>query len=136
MNNLVGLHLGVALCGSFCTFSKAIQTITNLVELGVDVTPIMSYNAYETSTRFGEAQTVISKIENITGKSIIHTISAAEPLGPKRLIDAILIAPCTGNTLAKVNAGITDTPVLLATNATIIKITVSIITYSTILIMK
>ena len=117
MNNLTGLNLGVALCGSFCTFSKAIQNIEHLVQLGVNVTPIMSYNAYETSTRFGEAQDIITKIETITGKEIIHTIASAEPLGPKNLIDAILIAPCTGNTLAKLNYGIIDTPALLATKS-------------------
>lgn len=114
MNNLTGLNLGVALCGSFCTFSKAIQSIETLVNLGVNVTPIMSYNAHETSTRFGKASDIISKIETLTGRSIINTIDAAEPLGPKSMIDALLIAPCTGNTLAKLNYGITDTPVLLA----------------------
>lgn len=117
MNNLNGLNLGVALCGSFCTFAKAIQTIEELIQLGVNVTPIMSFNAYETSTRFGDATQIISKIENLTGKEIIHSITTAEPLGPKHLIDAILIAPCTGNTLAKLNYGITDTPVLLATKS-------------------
>ena len=114
MKNLTELNLGVALCGSFCTFSKAIKAIEDLVNLGVNITPIMSFNAYETSTRFGEAQDIISKIESITGKKIINTIASAEPLGPKNMIDALLIAPCTGNTLAKLNYGITDTPVLLA----------------------
>lgn len=117
MKNLKGLNLGVALCGSFCTFAKAIQTIEELVRLGVNVTPIMSFNAYETSTRFGEASSIISQIETITGKEIIHSIATSEPLGPKNLIDAILIAPCTGNTLAKLNYGITDTPTLLATKS-------------------
>lgn len=114
MKNLNGLNLGIALCGSFCTFSKAIQTIQDLVDLGVNITPIMSFNAYDTSTRFGEASAIISQIESITGKKIINTIAAAEPLGPKNMIDALLIAPCTGNTLAKLNYGITDTPVTLA----------------------
>lgn len=117
MNNLKGLNLGVALCGSFCTFAKAIKNIEDLTNLGVNVTPIMSFNAYETSTRFGEASAIISKIESITGKEIIHSISAAEPLGPKNMIDAILLSPCTGNTLAKLNYGITDTPPLLATKS-------------------
>lgn len=114
MKNLAGLNLGIALCGSFCTFSKAIKAIQDLVDLGVNVTPVMSFNAYQTSTRFGEASTIISQIESITGKKIINTIAAAEPLGPKNIIDALLIAPCTGNTLAKLNYGITDTPVTLA----------------------
>lgn len=114
MNALAGLNLSMALCGSFCTFSKAIGVMESLVQLGVNLTPIMSYNAYETSTRFGNASEMIAKIESITGKNVIHTIEQAEPLGPKHLIDALLIAPCTGNTLAKLNYGITDTPVLLA----------------------
>ncbi len=114
MKELDGLNLGVALCGSFCTFSKAIKTIEELTQLGVNVFPIMSCNAYEISTRFGDASAIISQIETITQKKIIHTIAAAEPLGPKNLIDAMLIAPCTGNTLAKLNLAVTDTPVLLA----------------------
>lgn len=113
MNNLNGLNLGVGLCGSFCTFKKAIANIETLLQLGANVFPIMSYNAYETSTRFGEAQAIIDQIETLTQKKIIHTIEGAEPLGPKNMIDAMLIAPCTGNTLAKMVYGITDTPVLL-----------------------
>lgn len=114
MKSLTGLNLGIALCGSFCTFSKALKNIEELVNLGINVTPIMSFNAYETSTRFGEASDIITQIEKLTQKQIIHTIATAEPLGPKNLIDALLIAPCTGNTLAKLNHAITDTPVLLA----------------------
>ena len=114
MKELDGLNLGFALCGSFCTFSKAIKTIEELTQLGINVFPIMSFNAYEISTRFGDASAIISQIETITQKKIIHTIAAAEPLGPKNLIDAMLIAPCTGNTLAKLNLAVTDTPVLLA----------------------
>lgn len=123
MKELKNLNLGVALCGSFCTFSKAVSLIEELVGLGINVYPIMSFNAYSTSTRFGEACDFIEKIESLTGRPIIHSIYAAEPLGPKRIIDALLIAPCTGNTLAKLNCAITDTPVLLAANATMISIT-------------
>jgi dipicolinate synthase subunit B len=110
---LKGLRLGVALCGSFCTFESAIKVIEKLIEKGVEVTPIMSFNAYTISTRFGNIDEFIERIERITGNKIIHTIVDAEPLGPKNKIDAILIAPCTGNTLAKLANGITDTPVLL-----------------------
>ncbi|MBU3804576.1 MAG: dipicolinate synthase subunit B [Candidatus Cellulosilyticum pullistercoris] len=117
MKELDGLNLGVALCGSFCTFAKAIKAIEDLTQLGINVFPIMSFNAYEISTRFGEASDIISRIETITQKKIIHTLADAEPLGPKNIIDAILIAPCTGNTLAKLNFAITDTPVLLATKS-------------------
>lgn len=119
MKDLKGLKLGVALCGSFCTFSKAIRLIDQLVAMGVNVFPIMSNNAYSTSTRFGEASDIINKIETITCKAIIHTLVDAEPLGPKNMIDALLIAPCTGNTLAKLAHAVTDTPVLLAANATL-----------------
>ena len=136
MKELDGLNLGVALCGSFCTFSNAIRNIEDLTKLGINVFPLMSFNAYEISTRFGEATAIISQIETITQKKIIHTISDAEPLGPKNIIDAMLIAPCTGNTLAKLNNGITDTPVLLATNATMLRITQPIIIHSVILIMR
>lgn len=136
MKELDGLNLGVALCGSFCTFSNAIRNIEDLTKLGINVFPLMSFNAYEISTRFGEATAIISQIETITQKKIIHTISDAEPLGPKNIIDAMLIAPCTGNTLAKLNNGITDTPVLLATNATMLRITEPIIIHSVILIMR
>ncbi len=122
MTKLDGLNLGVAFCGSFCTFSKVIKHLEELTKLGINVFPIMSYNAYETSTRFGEASAIINQIESISQKQIIHTLTAAEPLGPKNMIDALLIAPCTGNTLAKLNHAITDTPVLLAANATMIKI--------------
>ena len=114
MKNLDGLNLGVALCGSFCTFSKTIILIEELVNKGLNVFPIMSFNAYNTCTRFGKPEDIINKIETLTGKSIIHTIVDAEPLGPKGILDAILVVPCTGNTLAKMTYGITDTPVLLA----------------------
>jgi len=123
MKDLKGLNLGVALCGSFCTFSKAIKLIEELVALDINVFPIMSHVAYTTSTRFGKSSDIINQIEGITGKPIIHTLVDAEPLGPKNMIDALLIAPCTGNTLAKLAYAITDTPVLLAANAQVLWIT-------------
>lgn len=79
--------------------------------------PIMSYNAYKTDTRFGSAWEWIEKIENVCGRKIINTIADAEPLGPKVSLDALVIAPCTGNTLAKLANGITDTPVCMAAKA-------------------
>ncbi|MDF2615276.1 MAG: dipicolinate synthase subunit [Clostridia bacterium] len=117
MKDLKGINLGVALCGSFCTFSKAIKLIEELVALDINVFPIMSQVAYTTTTRFGKSSDIIEQIEGITGRPIIHTLVDAEPLGPKNLIDALLIAPCTGNTLAKLTYAITDSPVLLAANA-------------------
>lgn len=126
MTDFKNLKLGVAFCGSFCTFKQAIDMLRNLVALGIDVYPIMSFNAYTITTRFGRAEDFINEIETITGKTIIHTILGAEPLGPKNVIDALLIAPCTGNTLAKISHAIVDTPVVLAANATMLQITVTL----------
>lgn len=112
--SLKGLKLGVALCGSFCTYQVVFQQLEKLIALGVDIYPIMSTNAYITDTRFGTANEFILRLECLSGKKVIHTIVEAEPLGPKNLIDAIMIAPCTGNTMAKLAYGITDTPVLMA----------------------
>lgn len=104
---------GFALTGSFCTFSTVLPYIQKLVDEGVNVIPIMSANAYTTDTRFGKAGEFIEKIETITGQKIMHTINDAEPIGPKKLLDILIIAPCTGNTLAKITAGIADTAVTL-----------------------
>lgn len=109
--------IGVIMTGSFCTFSKVIEQIKELVKRGADVLPIMSYNSYELDTKFGEAEEVIKKVEDITGKKIIHTIQGAEPIGPKQLTDIMLIAPCSGNTIAKLANGIIDTPATMATKS-------------------
>lgn len=106
--------IGYAMCGSFCTFSKAISEMKNLAKNGYDILPIMSHTAYTTDTRFGRAKDIIDEIEDITGKKIISTITEAEPIGPKKMCDLLLIAPCTGNTLGKLSLGITDTPVTMA----------------------
>ncbi len=111
------LTVGFALCGSFCTFEKAIAQMQNLKEAGFDIVPIMSYNAYTTDTRFGKAVWHRERIEEICGKKIIATITEAEPIGPKKMLDILLIEPCTGNTIAKLANGITDTPVTLAAKA-------------------
>lgn len=113
------LKAGFAMCGSFCTFSKVIPYIRELKNSGIDVVPIMSYNAYSTDTRFGTAKSFIDEIEEICSKKIIHTIVGAEPIGPKNMIDALIIAPCTGNTIAKLAMGIADTPVTLAAKSTL-----------------
>ncbi len=106
--------LGYCLCGSFCTFSKTIPQMKELVLRGYKVLPIMSETAYSTDTRFGKAEEFISEIEGITGNKIIHTISGAEPIGPQKMCDLIVVAPCTGNTLAKLANGVTDTSVAMA----------------------
>lgn len=111
------ITVGFAICGSFCTFKSVFKEIENLVEAGYDVIPIMSENAYSFDTRFGEAIFWQNEFKRITGKEIIHTIKDSEPIGPKKLLDILVIAPCTGNTLAKLSAGIADTSVTLATKA-------------------
>ncbi|MBE6720685.1 MAG: dipicolinate synthase subunit B [Ruminococcaceae bacterium] len=108
------MKIGYCLTGSFCTFEKSIQTIKDMVNKGYDITPVMSENAYNTDTRFGNAKDIVSEIEDITGKTTIHTIVDAEPIGPKRMFDVLVVAPCTGNTLAKLVSGITDTAVTMA----------------------
>ena len=108
------LTLGFALCGSFCTFEKAFEQMRRTAAAGYQLLPIMSNNAYETDTRFGRAADFIWEAEDICGRKVVHTIPGAEPLGPKRMIDALVIAPCTGNTLAKLAHGITDGAVTMA----------------------
>ena len=109
--------IGYALCGSFCTFADSYKALALLKEKYCDVVPIMSFNAYNTDTRFGTHTEWIDKIEKLCERKIINTISGAEPLGPKVSLDALVIAPCTGNTLAKLANGITDTPVCMAAKA-------------------
>ncbi len=111
MNNIT---IGFALCGSFCTFSDTIHQMKKLKNLGYNIVPIMSFAASSIDTRFGKSQDIINKVENICEKKIINTISKAEPIGPKKMVDLILISPCTGNTLAKISNAITDTPVTMA----------------------
>lgn len=108
------ITIGFAMCGSFCTFSKAIEQMENLANLGYDILPIMSFNAYNTDTRFGKAEDIRAKVENICNKKIINSIKDAEPIGPKKMTDIMIIAPCTGNTIAKLSYAITDTPVTMA----------------------
>ncbi len=109
--------IGYAFTGSFCTFARSISVLSELVASGEDVLPIMSETAYTTDTRFGAAGEFISRIEGLCGREIIHTVRDAEPLGPKLALDALIIAPCTGNTLAKLASGITDTSVTMAAKA-------------------
>ena len=110
------ITLGFAMCGSFCTFEAAMDQLRGLVKAGYQVIPIMSQNAYGTDTRFGRACDFVWEAEDICGRKVIHSIVGAEPLGPKNMVDALVIAPCTGNTLAKLACGVTDTPVTMAAN--------------------
>ena len=92
---LVGKKVGFALTGSFCTFEKTIPQISKLIQEGADVLPIMSFNSYNINSKFGRAKDFIEKIEDITGKKIINTIEGAEPIGPKKMTDVMIIAPCS-----------------------------------------
>ena len=114
MSGFEGKRIGIAMCGSFCTFSRVFEQMKILRDLGADLIPIMSYHASSLDTRFGTAESNIRKAEELTGSSVINTIQGAEPIGPKNMLDLLIVAPCTGNTLAKLAAGITDTPVTMA----------------------
>ena len=92
---LKGKKIGFVFTGSFCTFSKTIPKMKELVNLGADILPIMSYNAYMLDTKFGKAEEFRKEIEEITGKEIIHTIQGAEPIGPKKMTDIMVVAPAT-----------------------------------------
>ena len=109
--------VGFAITGSFCTFDKITHVLEQLVEDGAHVIPIFSVNAQTLDTRFGQADEFVERIEKITGHEAIRTIEGAEPIGPKGYLDVLVIAPCTGNTMAKLCNGITDTPVLMAAKA-------------------
>lgn len=111
------IRLGFAMCGSFCTFSKTVPQIEQMCEQGYDVYPILSEISYSTDTRFGKAEDFIRRIETACGREIIHTVAQAEPIGPKAMLDILLVAPCTGNTLGKLAGGITDSAVTMAVKA-------------------
>lgn len=114
---LEGLDVGFAVTGSFCTMTKAIEQVKVLTESGANVFPIMSEISASTDTRFGSADYFKSTLKELTGNEIICTIKDAEPIGPKKLFDALIIAPCTGNTLSKLASGITDSSVTMASKA-------------------
>ncbi len=109
--------IGYAFCGSFCTLSHSLGELRALVSTGYDVIPIMSFNVYDTDTRFFAAEDFRKEVERVCGRETVHTIKDAEPFGPKIKLDALVISPCTGNTLAKMANGITDTPVCMAAKA-------------------
>lgn len=115
--DFLGKTIGFAMTGSFCTFAKVVPQIRVLVENGARVIPIMSEAAYSTDTRFGTAESFREELIQITGNPIIKSVKEAEPIGPKNLLDMLIIAPCTGNTLAKLAAGIADSSVTMAAKA-------------------
>ena len=109
--------IGFAFCGSYCTFAPAFAALRRLAEQGEELLPIFSFNAASTDTRFGHAADFIREAEAICHRPPVLTIPDAEPLGPALPLDALLIAPCTGNTLAKLAHGITDSAVTMAAKA-------------------
>ena len=114
---LAHINIGYAFTGSFCTFRESINQLKLLKEEGANIIPIFSVNAATINTRFGKADDFKREVEEICGRPIVLSIAEAEPLGPKGMIDILVIAPCTGNTMAKLCNGITDTAVLMAAKA-------------------
>lgn len=112
--SLEGVKIGFGLTGSFCTFEKAFKAAQSLADNGAELIPVMSFNAASLSTRFGTAEENIQKLEDIAKRRVIKTIEEAEPIGPKKLCDIMVVAPCTANTLAKLALGITDSPLTMA----------------------
>jgi len=115
--SLNGKKVGISFTGSFCTYSKVFPEIQQLTDCGAEVQTIFSEAASGIDSRFGKAEEFIKSAEEITGKPAILSIKDAEPIGPKGLFDVMAIIPCTGNTMAKLANGITDTPVLMAAKA-------------------
>lgn len=107
------MNIGFAMCGSFCTYSQVFP-IMKLLAQQHTLIPIFSHSAYTIDSRFGAAKTHIAKAEEICRSEVLHTVEQAEPIGPKKLLDALVIAPCTGNTLAKLAHSIADSPVTMA----------------------
>lgn len=110
------LRVGVALSGSFCTYATVLPQIEKMCAL-FSVTAIMSETAYQTDTRFGKAEDHVKQLERLSGQTVLHTLSQVEPIGPKKLLDVLVVAPATGNTLAKLACGIADSAVTLAVKA-------------------
>ncbi len=111
---LNNINIGVALTGSFCTFDKIFVELENLIKEGAKVYTIFSYASQNIDCRFGKSSDFIQKAESITQNKPILTLEEAEPLGPQNMLDILIVAPCTGNSLAKLVNGITDTPALMA----------------------
>jgi len=109
--------LGYAFCGSFCTHAASLCELRRLIGAGYEIQPILSETVWNTDTRFGSAAALKNEVEALCGHRAIHTVVGAEPLGPERPLDALIVSPCTGNTLAKIANGITDTAVCMAVKA-------------------
>lgn len=114
-----GKRIGFALTGSHCTYDAVLPEIKKLVELGAEVVPVVTYTVRSTNTKFGDGDDWLEKIEEAAGRKAIKSIVEAEPLGPREPLDCMVIAPLTGNSLSKLANGLTDSPVLMATKATL-----------------
>lgn len=113
--NLEGKNIGFAFTGSFCTFRKTINEMKKISEIkDISIFPIMSFNSFNLDTKFGKASDFEKEIEEITKNKIIHTIVDAEPIGPRKMFDILVVAPCSGNTIAKLANDIINTPVTMA----------------------
>lgn len=110
-------RVGFAVCGSYCTHDDVLKALEKLTGLYETVIPIVSENSALTDTRFGTAETLLKRLETLTGHPVLRDIPSVEPIGPKKLLDILVIAPATGNTIAKLAAGITDTAVTMAAKA-------------------
>ncbi len=109
--------IGFAFCGSFCTHAASLAALRTLLEQGYEVQPIFSHTVCQTDTRFGTASALWDIVSTLCGRPVIHTVVDAEPLGPTQPLEALVLCPCTGNTLAKLANGVTDTPVCMAAKA-------------------
>ena len=109
--------IGYGFCGSFCTLSRGFLGMEQLIAEGRSILPLMSEAVYSTDTRFGRAEDWREKVTAATGEEIVHTVVDAEPLGPARPLELLVLAPCTGNTLAKIALGVTDTAITMAAKA-------------------
>lgn len=114
---LAGLKIGLVVTGSFCTLDEIMPEVSHMVQEGAEVYPVLSYSVSSLDTRFGTAEHWRESLETLTGRSCFTTISEAEPIGPQKMFDVLVVAPCTGNTMAKLANGITDTPALMAIKA-------------------
>lgn len=112
--NIEGKRIGFVMTGSFCTFRKTIDELKKIVKLGAKVIPIMSENSYTMNTKFGKAEDFINEVEDITGTKILHTIQEVEPIGPKDMLDILVVALATGNTMAKLANDIIDNSATMA----------------------
>lgn len=129
--DLGNLRIGFAITGSFCTISEVLPQLEEIVRQGADVIPIMSEIVYSLDTRYGRAEELIRRVEDVTGKKVIHSIDEAEPIGPRKMLDVLIIAPCTGNTLSKLANGINDSTVTMAAKAHLRNIRPVVIAVST-----